>query len=102
MADKSVIDRALDEGVKDLSLVEQAMKNNDVAALHATCVRLLKEREQLARGFEAMVTGWAMLKSDMPSPANQPAIDAIERVAHEAILFAREVVQAFSHRSDKA
>lgn len=95
--DGSLEKTALTKERDDLSLAEEAARNADVAQLHTLLRRVIEERTQLAKGFEAVVRGWSLMGGEK-SDASPEAMFAIERVAHEAIAFAREVVQALTKR----
>jgi hypothetical protein len=95
--------RAKKDFERDMTLADEAKERNDVIELHAIVGRLLVDRKQLAEAFDGMVMGWAMLRDGQtqpkPTTADKDVIAAIERVAHEAIAFAREVVQALKPSS---
>ena len=78
----------------DVSLAEEALKAADLQALHQMVIRLVGERRQLAQGFDALITGWSMLGGEKQQDTE--AMFALERVATEAITFAREVVHALT------
>ena len=92
-----LVERAKKDGARDKTFADEAKERGDVIELHALTMRLLADRAQLAEAFDAMVTGWSLLrdgKSQAPTTADRDSIAAIERVAHESIQFAREVLQA--------
>ncbi len=88
------IERAIKDATKDRSLADELLQAADLRELHTLCKRMIDEREALAKGFNAVVQGWSMIDNKGPSTSDPDAIAAIERIATEAIQFAREVVQA--------
>lgn len=97
---KAPIDAAIQDEASDLALAEELRDQVKVVELYALTRRLIGERRKLAEGFKAVISGFTMLRNeDAPGPS-QDAIQSIERVAHEAIAFAREVVQALTRTKD--
>ncbi len=95
---KRPIDRAIENESKDRSLADELLEGARLQELHTLCSRMIAERAAIAKGFVAMVESWALMKAESGQPQNEDAIVAIERVASEAIAFAREVVQALTNK----
>ena len=86
-------ERALRDGAKDRALADELFQSAKLQEMHTLCRRMIDERETLAHGFNAVIQGWALI-SDKGAPADVESVAAVERIASEAIQFAREVVQA--------
>lgn len=96
-----LIERAKKDGAKDRSLADEARDSGDIASLHALCVRLLADRADLAKAFDAVIAGWSLLRDGNTSTAasstpDRESVAAIQQVANEAIGLARDVVKAFT------
>lgn len=88
----TLIDRAEKDSVADRQQADAYLEHAELQALHTLCVRMIDERTKLGKGFAAMVEGWALMGHEV-QPPNQNAMDSIERVATQAVEFAREVVR---------
>lgn len=93
---RSPIERAVKEAASDRTLADELLEQHETQKLHALCRRMIDEREALANGLNAITTAWTMLKDEAtPSRRSDPdALASVERIATEAIQFAREVIQA--------
>jgi hypothetical protein len=85
------IDRAIRDAAKDRSLADELLDAANLQELHTLCRRMIDERETVAKGFNAVVQAWSLIDDKGSSP---DSVAAVERIATEAIQFAREVVQA--------
>lgn len=89
---RGVLDRAKKDAERDASLAEEAFAAADLQALHKMVNRLLADRTDLAQGIDAMGRAFVTLRED---PAEQrmnlEAIQSVERIAKDAMDFAREV-----------
>lgn len=96
-------ERAIKDEAKDVALADELREAAKVEELYALTRRLIQERRQVAEAFNAMVTTWNLMNSESGiRQPDQEAINSIERVAHEAISFAREVVQALTRGKPEA
>lgn len=98
---KPLAKRAVDDAVNDRASADRFLEASDTQALHTLCHRMIDDREKMAKGFNAVIMGWSLIDDRGAAPDND-AIAAIERVAHEAIQFAREVVQAIKPKGGKS
>ena len=93
---------AVNKELDDLGLADEALKKADAAQLHTILKRVVAERTELAKALDALISGWSLMKGETPEIAPE-VMFAMERVATEAITFAREVVQALmQHRISPA
>jgi hypothetical protein len=99
----AVLERAVADEKKDLTLADELLNAQDAKALHQMVRRLIGDRIALAQGIEALGSAMTILRVE-PRALGQDkdATAAVERVATEAIGLAREVVRAFSARSGVA
>lgn len=97
----SVLERSEKDAVADRAKADDFLAAANLADLHTLCRQMIDEREKIGKAFVGMLDGWAMTRSDREKP-NQEAIDAIERVATQAIEFAREVIRQCYYKRDQS
>jgi hypothetical protein len=98
----SPVERAIRDASRDRSLATELLEQANLQELHSLCQKMINERETLARGFNATVQAWTLIDDKSPAQASPDSVAAVERIATEAMQFAREVVQAMKEKDGKA
>lgn len=93
----SVVARTTKDAAKDRSLADELREAVDVAGLHALSIKMINEREVLARGFNSTIAAWNLI-DDKSAGSSDYAIAAVERVAAQAMQMAQEVIQVMSKK----
>jgi hypothetical protein len=92
-------ERAIKDAASDRAMADELRDAADLQQLHTLCRRMIDEREILAKGFNAVIQGWALIDDRGATKPDIDSIAAVERIATEAIQFAREVVQALKPKA---
>lgn len=79
-----------ERAARDRALLDDATAAQDVAAMAKMCARLIDERTKADNAIDGMARAYLMARQES---APMDAITAVERIAKDAMDFAREVLR---------